>query len=733
MKRKLAEGIVKARFFLMALVLLLTVPAALSIGKTRINYDLNRYLSDSTMTKRALKVMEQEFSSGEQLRVMFSDRTAEELAEYTAELNAMPEVLLASHQPETGVVQENGTNWQLVTVALNDCDGAQTVQKIRSMFPQAGTYYVGGTAASQLDVQHRVGEEIPLVMIIAVVVVLAMLLLTSHAWAEPAVLLVVLGTAIVLNMGTNFVFPDVSFITFAVSAILQLALSIDYAIMLLHTFNGFRDAGMTATEAMTEALRECFMRIASSALTTVAGLLSLLFMSFTIGFDIGMVLSKGILISMLCVFLLMPGLTLLMEKPLQATRHRPVRLGGERLAGWIVKARRPLAVVLALAVIGGFYLNSRVTYSFSGPDVTGMSETKAINDRFRASSPIVILMPGGEEDEDYDRQRQLAEKLKEIRRADGTPAVKGISAMVTTGAEALKQYTPEDVAALAGIDVNTVRVFFSLMGFGESVRADKILAAAASLAAGNEKVEELQKQLATAREAFIGPNYARMLADPAFSTGDGDFRDCMKAVLDACGEVYGDQVYITGTHMSNYDISNAFRGDLLRVNLITLLAILLIVTVSFRALRLPVLLVFVIEGAIWINMGVSVLTGSTIFFISYLICLSIQMGATIDYGILLSDQYRAQRRSGKTAGEALSEAMKKALPTVLTSGIILIVAGFIIGKCCSIYYISSIGLLVSRGALVSVALVLLLLPPLLLSDRISGVIPSRRRSSRKAE
>lgn len=185
--------------------------------------------------------------------------------------------------------------------------------------------------------------------------------------------------------------------------------------------------------------------------------------------------------------------------------------------------------------------------------------------------------------------------------------------------------------------------------------------------------------------------------------------------------------------MSTYDISHAFRDDLLKVNLITLSAILLIVALSFRSLRMPAILVFVIEGAIWVTMGFSRLIGQPIFFISYLICLSIQMGATIDYGILLSDQYRAQRRSGKTAGEALSEAMKKALPTVLTSGIILIVAGFIIGKCCSIYYISSIGLLVSRGALVSVALVLLLLPPLLLSDRISGVIPSRRRSSRKAE
>jgi predicted RND superfamily exporter protein len=182
--------------------------------------------------------------------------------------------------------------------------------------------------------------------------------------------------------------------------------------------------------------------------------------------------------------------------------------------------------------------------------------------------------------------------------------------------------------------------------------------------------------------------------------------------------------------MSNYDISNAFRGDLLRVNLITLLAILLIVTVSFRALRLPVLLVFVIEGAIWINMGVSVLTGSTIFFISYLICLSIQMGATIDYGILLSDQYRSLRREGSSVTEALKEAMQKALPTVLTSGLILMTAGFTVGRVCSIYFIYSIGLLIARGALVSVILVLTLLPALLaLCD---GAVSGRRAGEAEA-
>ena len=725
-KKKLARGIVKARYVLTGLILAAAVLCCFTIGKTRINYDLNRYLSDDTMTKRALIVMEDEFGSAEQLRIMFTDQTEEALAGYVSALNEQPEVLLASFDPESGTLEEDGKTYQLVNVTLNECDAKATVPRLRGLFPEAGTYQVGGTAATLLDIQNSVAEEIPLIMLIAVAVVLGMLLVTSHAWMEPAVVLTVLAASILINMGTNFVFPDVSFITFAVCAILQLALSIDYAIMLLHTYNGYRDAGKNAADAMTEALTECFMRIASSALTTVAGLMSLLFMSFTIGFDIGMVLSKGILISMLCVFLLMPGLTILLEKPLRATRHKPVRLGGEKLAGWICRARVPLAVILVAAVAFGLFLNTQIRFSFTGPEPTTKGDSAFINAKFGTSNPVVLLVPGGEEDEDYDRQRALAEKLTKVQRADGSPAVADVQAMVTTGAAALQYYTAAEAAEMAGLNETVVKVFFLTMGYGESVRADRLIADAGALAAGNETVEALQEQLAAAKKVFIGPNYARMVIEVTFGTGDADFHPCMDAILAACAEVYGEDYYITGIHMSNYDVSEAFHSDLLKVNLITLLAILLIVTVSFRALRLPALLVLVIEGAIWITMGMSVLWGETIFFVSYLICLSIQMGATIDYGILLSDQYRTLRRAGKAPKEALQESMKKALPTVLTSGVILIVAGFIVGEVSSISYISSIGLLVSRGALVSVLLVLFLLPALLLSDRLSGVTRNQK-------
>ena len=715
MKTWIAHTIVKYRIPILAVVILFTVFGAFSIKKTRINYDLARYLSEETMTQRALKIMQEEFGSSEQLRLMFSDQDDESLAGIRSSLEALPEILAVSFNPETDVKEDGGTAWQLFTLTLRECDAMELTKQIRGMFPQAGTYYVGGSAPVQMDLQRLVAKEIPAVMAVSVAVVLAVLLLTSYAWLEPAVILLVLAVSIIINMGTNFIFPDVSYITFAVSAILQLALSIDYAIMLLHSFHACRDELSDPELAMEKALGQSFMRISSSAFTTIAGLAALLFMSYTIGFDIGVVLSKGILISMLCVFLLMPSIILLLEGPLRLTRHKPVKLGGEVLAGFIVRIKKPAAIVLVLLVLCGAYLSSRNTYMFTYNGAAKGSEGSYINQIFGASSPLVLLVPGSEEDEDYERQRTLVDKLLAIKRENAEPAVDSISAMVTTGAEALRYITAADVARMTGMNQLAVDVFFRLNGFEGEVRADRLLSAAGDLAEENEQIQHLKGQLELARSVFIGQRYGRMLMELKTDLSDPDFNDTMKSVLDVCREVYGDDYYVTGVPMSAFDIGNAFQSDLMKVNFITLLSILIIVTISFHSVRRACFLVFVIEGAIWITMGISKAMNQPIFFMSYLICLAIQMGATIDYGILLCDQYRNCLRETQDASDAIKEAMKRSLPTILTSGLILITAGYLIGKVCSIYYISSIGALISRGATVSVFLVLTLLSCLLAS------------------
>ena len=726
MKHKLALLIVRRRIPILAAMLTLCALSVFGIPRTRINYDLTRYLNDRTMTKRALLVMQQEFGTSEQLRVMFRDLPDGQLNPAVEALNALPEVLLAVHDPEAGAAERDGHLYQLVTLTLNDCDTAALVPRLRTMFPEAGEPLVGGAAADQLDVQKSVGAEMVPVMAVAVAVVILVLTLTSRAWLEPLIILLALGLSILLNLGTNFVFPDVSFITFAVSAILQLALSIDYAIMLIHTYHEQRDALPAPEDAMAAALENCFMRISSSAFTTIAGLLSLLFMSFTIGFDIGMVLSKGILISMLGVFTLMPALTLLFEKPLRRTLHKPLRLGGEHLARGILAFRVPAAVIMAAAVLAGLALHLSNRYSFAE---TGKSAARTassvINQVFGSeSSPLVLLVPGGDEDADYLRQKALADRLLTLE-ADGETAVAAVASMPTTGEMALKYYGPAEVAEMTGLPVPVVQLFFLTRGYGTAVRGDRLIADAAGLAPGNPEVASLQSLMDKAKSAFKGVHYDRMLLTLPFSSSDQRTGEAIRGILSAADEACGSgNYYLTGVHMSTYDIGNAFSGDLLRVNAITFLAIFLIVAFAFRSLRLPLLLVFVIEGAIWITMGISAALGRPIFFISYLICVSIQMGATIDYGILLCDRYLSLRREGCPAEEALETALKRSLPTILTSGLILITAGFIIGQICSVFYIADIGSLLARGASVSVLLVLTLLPALLVL--LDGWIQKRK-------
>ena len=631
----------------------------------------------------------------------------------------LPVVLLICTILAGTAISRTVINYDLTSYLAKDTMTIRGARVVQEEFKAANaTRESNSTTQGDLrGLQMKIGQEIPVALAISVAVVLVMLTVTSHAWLEPLLILFVLAVSIVLNMGTNFVFSSVSFITFAVCAILQLALSIDYAIMLLHAWNAHLDSGMDAKEAMVEALSECFMRIASSALTTVAGLLSLLFMSFTIGFDIGMVLSKGIVISMLCVFLLMPSLTLLCGKALRRTKHKALPIGGDRLAGLVFRIRKPLAAGMVLLVLAGLYLNFRVEYTFTGKP--GEAATPG---------PLALIVPGGDTDAEYDRQRDLVSRLQAVTKEDGTPAIGKIQAMVTDGADALRYYSVDELAEMTGISPAVIRGYLTLSGLDEPVRGDRLLDSAGLPAQFVPALAEKREQLAYGRAMLNSDAHTMMVLHQEFTASSPDFIPVMTRILDSARAVYPEQeIYATGVLMSTYDISNAFRDDLLKVNLITFAAIFLIVAISFRSLRMPLVLVLVIEGAIWITIGFSTLISQPVFFISYLICVSIQMGATIDYGILLSDQYRSRRAEGLAPREALTAALKKALPTILTSGIILIVAGFAVGKVCTIYYISSIGLLVSRGALVSTLLMLTFLPSLLLLCDRFIIRPCRNR------
>ena len=319
------------------------------MSHTNVNYDLSKYLSEDTETRQALKIMEDEFSATSSVNLMIKKTdTVDEnnLNELVTKLNNMDGVTLAS-------LAKSNDNYQMISIMLNtgDYDKAsqETVLKIEELLKDY-TFYVSGASVNSMTLENNIEKEVKIILLVAVLIILAVLLLTSHSWFEPVIFLIVIGVSILINMGTNFIFGSISYITQSVQAILQLALAMDYSIILLHAYEENLTKGYDDKKAIIHALWHSLVSIFSSALTTIAGLSALMFMSFTIGFDIGMVLSKGILCSMLTVFLLMPGLILLCRKPLLKLKHKPLSLKGNWIHKVVDVAKIPISVVLIILI-----------------------------------------------------------------------------------------------------------------------------------------------------------------------------------------------------------------------------------------------------------------------------------------------------------------------------------------------------------------------------------------------
>ena len=701
----------------MALLALLSVLAATTISRTQVNYDLTSYLAEDTDTQRGLKLMNGEFSPVSLMSVVLVDASEETAQARTAEIAALPGVLTALHDPAESTREQDGHTYRLISVTMEE-DAEETLLDSVEALVQDIPHLTSGGAKENRTLQSSILREMPVVMAVSCAIVFVILLVMTRSWLEPIIFFLDIAVSILLNMGTNWIFPSISFITFAVTAILQLALAMDYSIMLMNAFDRLRGQAISTREAMVQALAEVFIPLSSSALTTVAGMLALVFMKFTIGFDIGIVLAKGILISMLTVFLFLPGVLVLAAPLLDKTAHKPLRLSGKglsRLSGALHGAL-PMLLILLIVIAAALQGQNVYTFTIRSSD----PETQQIADLFGTSNQLVLLYPLEESDEGIARQREMLEKVGEIT-VDGEPLVQETLSLATTGAAAYTYYDAASAAALLGRSESDVQRLFTLMNIPTPIRGDELLDRLAAtmgrfaflLPEGAlEQVEGARDLLNTAKATFNGPHYTRALLKLNLSYTSPSLHSVMEQIKAILRTYYGEDTAMTGMLLAIDDIAVSFGQDMRRVSLITIVFVFLIVLCSFRSLAIPALLVCVIQGAIWINMSFSNRVDGSIFFMCYLICVALQMGATIDYGILLTSHYCAQRASLPPA-EAAGKAIGLSLQTVLTSGSALVVAGFTVGIVSSVYYISSIGTMLARGAVVSVILVLLLLPWLL--------------------
>lgn len=734
--------------------------------KVKVNYDLSTYLSSKTETKKAINAMSGEFEDVGMLKLLVEGKTEAEVETLIDEIKKIDGVITASSQFKDGDY--------LISININSgsysADAEEITEKI-SRLTQGGDYKLVGSTVTSIKLRDAIAEEMPIIMLIAVIIVLFVLTLTSRSWLEPVIFTVVVAMAILINMGTNVIFDSISYITNAVGAILQLALAMDYSIILLNNYSKAKAGGLEGKDAVTDALAKSIAPIASSALTTIAGLLALVFMSFKIGFDIGIVLSKGIIFSMLCVFFVMPALIILLEKPISKLSHKPIRLFGDKIAKGSIKARKVLPIVFVLLVVAAAIVSGlNTTYTYAG--AMASEDEKYITEKFGYSTQVVLLY-----DNNFavEEERELSERLKTLDGVEetlGWGAVKltpeligqSLRDMDSAQIEIMLKFLPENLRYVSSLydavsasedfvadcfeerlsverlmeitetDRFSASAIVALLGDGKTVSLSEIIDGVAerpeigalmseeqkalieNAAALRENSSELSARLESAlsgvRPMLVSNRYRRMLVTlsvPIEDEGTYMLLENIKREVDS----FVPENYMAGESVINRDIATSFKLDNVLINVFTVVAILIIVGLTFVSLSVPVLLVAIIQGAIWISMSVSAIFGSPVFFISYIICVCIQMGATIDYGILITDFY-LRARGDMERKEAAIYAVNEAMPTIFTSGIILIVAAFLIGSFSSIMPISSIGMLLSRGSIVSVLTVLFVLPALLI-------------------
>lgn len=753
---KLATFIVDKRnliFFLYACALIFCL---FSRSWVRVCNDITEYLPDTTETRQGLTLMEEEFTTFATARVMVSHVTyemAEDLAEQMEQIEGVSSAVFGSSdvgadteedsEPETpeDIAEYFKGADALISVTFEgeeeDEISLAALSAIRELLEPYDYYIdsaVGNSQAASL------ANEMGIILAVAAVIIVLVLLLTSRSYAEIPVLLLTFVAAAVLNLGTNFIFGEISFVSNSVTVVLQLALAIDYAIIMLHRFLEEREyAG--DREACIAAVSASIPSISASSLTTISGLAAMMFMQFQIGFDMGIVLIKAILFSMLSVFTLMPGLLMLFSKAMEKTRHRSFIPKIDRWGKLTLKLRYVGAPLFVVAVVAGFFLSNQCpyVYGYSQIETARQNETqiaeRRVNETFGTQNIMALLVPKG----DYASEKALLDRLESYDQVDYAMGLSNVE--VTDGYTLTDSLTPRQFSEMTDLDYDLVCLLYTAYA-AEGEEYGRIVGGLNDYAVplmdmfffAYDKAEEgyvnldeeqqadlddLYQQLSDARKQLLGDTYTRMLISLDLpEEGEETFAFLQTIHREAERYYDADHVYLVGDSTSDYDLSVSFARDNVMISVLSVVFVIIVLLFTFQSVGLPLLLILVIQGSIWINFSFPGITRQPIFFMSYLVVTSIQMGANIDYAIVISSWYN-ELKGNMSRREAIIQALDLSFPTVLTSGSILSAAGFLIGRITTEPAIVGIGVCLCRGTLISMFLVMFILPQILfLGDQV---------------
>ena len=730
---KIARFIVDKRkaFYLIFIAAFLFCAA--SINKVQINNDITSYLPAQTETRRGLTIMEEEFITLGSANVMVSNvtyQTALELSEKLEGISGVSEVVFDDTQ------EHYKQSSALFTISFDaeETDPA-TIEAMNQVLAALDGYDVYASTQIGRDESVTLQQEMTVILLIAAVVIVVVLLFTSKSYMEVPVYLIVFVVAAVLNMGTNFLFGTISFITNSIAVVLQLALAIDYAIIFCHRYMEERDNGLDPREADISALSKAIVEISSSSLTTISGMVALMLMQLRIGFDMGIVLSKGIICSMLCVFLLMPGLLMLFSGPIDRTRHRSLV---PKINFWgkvIVRLRYVMPPVFLVIVAASAILSARCDYVFDANDTDFDNKPdwriadEKVADTFGFKNTIAVLVPRG----DYEKEQHILERvalLPQVTQATGLANIEVEDDWMLTD-----ELNPRQFSELAGVDIELARLLYQAYGLSveeygaifqdpddysvplidvfEFLLEQKDKGVVSLTGEQADKVDDLQEQLDVGLEQLRGEHWSRLVFVADVPTEGDDTYALLDQIRAIAQTYYGDDVILVGNSTNAFDLANSFAGDNLKISILTALFVMVILLFTFKSAGLPILLVLTIQGSIWINFSVPVLTDTNLFFLSYLVVSSIQMGATIDYAIVITNRY-LELKGSMERKQAAVEALSQSFPTILTSGTIMAVAGFLIGGISTDATIGSVGQTLGRGTVTSIILVMTVLPQFLM-------------------
>ncbi len=729
---KLSRFIVDKRkaFYLIFLAAFLFCAA--SINKVEINNDITSYLPDDTETRRGLTLMDEEFVTLGTADLMVSNIPLDTAWELSHKLEILPGISGVVFDETDDHYHDSAALFSVTFDAPEDDPAAVTA--LQAAQDALAGYDVSVSTQVGRDESASLQKEMTVILLIAAAVIVVVLLFTSKSYMEVPVYLIVFATAAVLNMGTNFIFGTISFITNSIAVVLQLALAIDYAIIFCHRYMEERDNGLDPREADIAALSKAIVEISSSSLTTISGLVALMLMQLRIGFDMGIVLAKGIVCSMLCVFLLMPGLLMLFSRPIEATRHKNLVPSIDFWGRGVLKLRYVLPPIFLVVLVAGAVLSGRCEYVFDTNDADFDNKPdwriadEKVTDTFGKKNTIAVLVPRGDYDKEKTVLRQV-EALGPVTSATGLANIEVEDGRVLTDA-----LTPRQFSELAGVDVELCRLLYQAYGLSveeygaifqnpddyavplidifEFLLEQKDKGVVDLTADQEEEVEDLRTELDLGLKQLRGENWSRLVFVADIPTEGEETYALLDQIRAIAQAQYGEDVILVGNSTNAFDLASSFSGDNLKISVLTALFVMVILLFTFKSAGLPVLLVLTIQGSIWINFSVPVLTDTNLFFLSYLVVSSIQMGATIDYAIVITNRY-LELKASMGHREAAVASLSQSFPTVLTSGTIMAVAGFLIGGISTDATIGSVGQALGRGTVTSIFLVMTVLPQML--------------------